>query len=413
MKRLWPLTLRGTGAVLLGIVFFVAASELGLPELMYFGALLFVVVAASVASLYATRGSQDVTRTLSSDVAAVGRASTVTAIVGVRSALPAPPGTWSDALPAALDGAAAGPFSALSSGLRGGERTVTLSYPVTGVHRGVHAIGPLTVTSTDPFGVALRRHLIRGTTPVTVVPAVIDLPPLSSSAGEAGGTLHTSANQLGQGADNLIARPYAPGDSMRRIHWRATAHRDQLMVRQEEQESTPEATVVFDRGALRWASEAMTRPGADAAFEAAVSACVSVAARLSKEGYSVEIIDSDGTALSDPLESEAEIDVVLARFATLVTRRDDHLARLPALFSGTMTGPVVVIVGRFDAADAAALAPMAHHCTLPVLLAASPVGDALDRAERAGWRCARLDPDTDLAASWSSAVDRGVSHVVG
>ena len=56
---------------------------------------------------------------------------------------------------------------------------------------------------------------------------------------------------------------------MRRIHWRATAHRDELMVRQEEQESTPEATVVLDRGVLRWSPEALRAPGADAGFEAA------------------------------------------------------------------------------------------------------------------------------------------------
>lgn len=411
MKKLWPLTMRGTGAVVLGIAFVVAAGELGLPVLLYFAMLLFVVVAAGIVSLYATKGSQDVARTLSSDVAAVGRTSTVTAVVGVRSALPAPPGTWSDALPAALAGEAVGPFTALSSGLRGDERTVELSYDVTGMRRGVHAIGPLTVTSTDTFGFARRRHVIGGTTPITVVPAVVDLPALSSWAGEAGGSLHTSAHQLGQGADNLIARPYAPGDSMRRIHWRATAHRDQLMVRQEEQESTPEATVVLDRGALRWPSEAMTQPGADPGFEAAVSACVSVAARLAKEGYTVEIIDSDGIALCDPLDSEAEVDTVLARFATLVTRRDDHLTHLSALFVGATTGPVVVIVGRFDVADAVALAPIAHHSTLPVLLSVAPVGDALGRAERGGWRAARLDPDADLAASWSSAVERGVSHV--
>ena len=98
---------------------------------------------------------------------------------------------------------------------------------------------------------------------MTVAPAVIDLPPLTNFAGEAGGTLHTTTNQLGQGADNLVARPYVPGDSMRRIHWRATAHRDELMVRQEEQESTPEASVVIDRGALRWSPEAMYAPGAD------------------------------------------------------------------------------------------------------------------------------------------------------
>ena len=132
---------------------------------------------------------------------------------------------------------------------------------------------------------------------------------------------------------------------MRRIHWRATAHRDQLMVRQEEQESTPEATVVLDRGVLRWSSDALRAPGADPAFEAAVSACVSVAARLAKEGYTVEVIDSDGTPLADPLDGDAEIDTLLARFATLTARRDDHLARLTALFAGVTTGPVILIVG--------------------------------------------------------------------
>ena len=95
---------------------------------------------------------------------------------------------------------------------------------------------------------------------MTVAPAIVDLPPLTDFAGEAGGTLHTTTNQLGQGADNLVARPYVPGDSMRRIHWRATAHRDELMVRQEEQESTPEASVVLDRGVLRWSPEAMQAP---------------------------------------------------------------------------------------------------------------------------------------------------------
>lgn len=413
MRRLWPLTLRGTGAVVLGIVFLILAGELGLPVLTYFALLLFVAVGISVASLHAMKGSQDVARSLSTDVAAVGRTSTVSVVVGVRSALPAPPGTWTDALPSAVSGSAKGSFPSLSSGLRGGERTVELTYPITGIRRGVHSLGPLTLTSTDPFGFARRRHVIGGRTSVTIVPAVADLPPLSYAAGEAGGTLHTSTNQLGQGADNLIARPYAPGDSMRRIHWRATAHRDQLMVRQEEQESTPEATVVLDRGALRWASEAMSSPGADPGFEVAVSACVSAAARLAKEGYSVELIDSDGSPLADVVDGDGELDTLLASFATLTARRDDHLMRLPALFAGVTTGPVILIVGRFDPPDAATIAPVAHHSTLPVLLAVAPIGDALERAERAGWRTAHLDPDGDVAGAWSRAVERGVSRVFG
>lgn len=418
MRRLWPLTVRGTGALALAIGCFVLAGEVGIVELQYFGILLLAVLAASVLSLALTRRTEPVSRSLHPDVATVGRESLVAVRVGVRTSVPTPPGTWRDTLPKGLRGRADGTFPALGSGLRagarGGARTVELTYALTGERRGVHSIGPLIVRSTDPFGLARRNMVFGDRTPVTVAPAVIDLPPLADFAGEAGGTLHTTTNQLGQGSDNLVARPYMSGDSMRRIHWRATAHRDELMVRQEEQESTPEASVVIDRGVLRWASEAMIAPGADPGFETAVSACVSVVARLVHDGYSVEVLDTDGTVLAERIEGGdmAEVETLLTQFATLTARRDDHLPRLLRLFAGVQTGPIIVLVGRFDPADAAAIAPVTHHSSLPMLFAVAPVGDALDRAVDAGWRASALDTDGDLAAVWSAAVGRGVSNVV-
>ncbi|MCW3492088.1 DUF58 domain-containing protein [Microbacterium sp. SSM24] len=414
MRRLWPLTVRGTGALILALTCFVMASEFGVSELMYFGILLLAVIVASVASLYLSRRSDVVTRSLAPDVATVGRESLVSVTVGVRTALPTPPGVWSDALPKGLRGKPGGIFPALSSGLRRNERVVELSYVITGALRGVHRIGPLSVRSTDPFGLARRQTVFGERTPVTVAPALIDLPPLTDFAGETGGTLHTTTNQLGQGADNLVARPYSPGDSMRRIHWRATAHRDELMVRQEEQESTPEASVVIDRGVLRWSTEAMQAPGTDPGFEAAVSACVSAVARLVHDGYAVEVIDSDGTMLAARIDGGdmAEVEAMLGHFATITARRDDDLTRLTRLFAGVMTGPVILIVGRFDASDAQAIAPVVHHSSLPMLFAVSPIGDALDRAADSGWRVGAIDPDGDLAAAWANAVGRGVSHVI-
>lgn len=77
-----------------------------------------------------------------------------------------------------------------------------------------------------------------------------------------------------------------------------------------------------------------------------------------------------------------------------------------------MTGPVVLIVGRFDPADADSIAPVAHHSTLAMLLAVAPVGDSLERASDLGWHAAVIDPDRDLAAAWSAAAERGVSHVL-
>ncbi len=413
MRRVWPLTARGTGALVLAIGCFVGAGETGVVELMYFGMLLLVVLAACIASLYLARRTDTVVRALVPDVATVGRDTLVTVRVGVRTAVPSAPGSWRDVLPKGLAGHAEGPFPALESGLRGAERSIELRYVVRGVRRGIHPIGPLSVRSTDPFGLARRSTVFGERTPVTVAPAVSDLPQLSSFAGETTGMLHTTTNQLGQGADNLIARPYVPGDSMRRIHWRASAHQDSLMVRQEEQESTPEAVVVLDRGVLRWSAEAAQSPGLDPGFEAAVSACVSAVTRLVHDGYAVEIIDSDGTELAERIDSGdmIETEAVVTRFATLTARRDDHLPRLARHFVGITTGPVILIVGRFDPADAEAVAPIAHHSTLPLLLTTGPVGDALEQAVAFGWRTGVIGPETDLASAWAAAADRGVSHV--
>ncbi|MET0811755.1 MAG: DUF58 domain-containing protein [Microbacterium sp.] len=418
MRRVWPLTVRGTGALVLALACFIIANEAGIIELLYFGVLLVALLAASLAALYLARPTDAVVRSLHPDISTVGRETLVDVRVGVRSAFPTPSGTWTDGIPKALRGRAQGSFPALGSGLRGGARggarSVDLTYSVTGVRRGVHALGRLSVRFTDPFGLARRSIMLGDRTPVTVAPAIVDLSPLVDYAGEAGGTLHTTTNQLGQGADNLVARPYVPGDSMRRIHWRATAHRDQLMVRQEEQESTPEASVVLDRGVLRWSSEALSSPGVDAGFETAVSMCVSAVARLVHDGYAVEVLDSDGTLLAERIDGGDmdDVETLLTQFATLTARRDDHLGKLSRLFAGVNTGPLVLIVGRFDPADADAIAAVPHHSTLPLLFSTSPVGDALDRAIDAGWRAHALEPDGDLAFAWSAGVGRGVRDVV-
>ena len=190
MRRVWPLTVRGTGALALALGCFVLASEIGVIELQYFGMLLLAVLAASILSLYLARRSERVERALHPDVAAVGRESSVDVRVGVRTAVPLPGGTWIDTLPVGLRGKAEGSFPALGSGLRGGARggvrTIAFSYTVVGERRGVHALGPLAVRSTDPFGLARRTTRFGTPTQVTVAPAVVDLPPLADFAGDIG-----------------------------------------------------------------------------------------------------------------------------------------------------------------------------------------------------------------------------------
>lgn len=412
VRRRWPFTLRGTGALLLTVAAFLIAERAGIPELLYFATLLAALLVAAAIALLLTRGAGTVTRVVSPDVPEVGGAATVTVRAGMRSALPSGPGRWSDTLPPALAGRAEGTSPATGSALSGDGAAVQVRYEMVGVTRGIHALGPFEVTTTDPFGLLQRRLALGRKTAVTVAPAIVDLSPLPRASGEAGGSRQTSTLQLGQGSDNLVARPYAPGDSMRRIHWRATAHRDTLMVRQEEQESSPAATVVLDRALSRWSPLAASDPGADEAFETAVTACVSVVARLVHEGYTVDVVDSDGSLLMDPVEGgdDGEARAASAGFAVLRARTDDPARRVVPASAAALSGPVVVITGTLESDDRTTLGVVAHHSALPVLLVVAERAE-LEGLRAGGWRAAVLWPGGDVAAAWDDAMEQGYAGV--
>lgn len=402
MRHAWPLTVRGTAAGVLALACFIAAAQLGSIQLLAFGVFLVALVVVSLIALHITRRDVSLSRSSEPATVPVGDDTRVTVRVSVRTALPTTPGTWADEVPDGLDGRAHGRFPALGSGLRGGDRCVDLVYDLRATRRGVHWVGPLDLTIRDPFGIARRVAQVGEVTRIIVTPECIDLPPLTAFAGATGGMLQATTTRLGQGTDNLIARPYQPGDSMRRIHWRATAHRDMLMVRQEEQESTPEATVVLDRSTKRWSEDAADRPGADPAFESAVDACVSAVNALVRDGYAVQVIDADGTALSEvvPGGELSAVAVLVARFATVAASGTSDLHTLTRLWSGSTSGPLVVVTGGLAPADVDVLAPVPAHSAHPVLLAAAPVADAIERAAATGWYAASISPGTSLRDAW-------------
>ncbi len=412
--------MRGWGALALAVAAFVGARVLALTELVYLGALVSCVIVLGWMSLWLVHRYRPAHRTFSPDVTAVGTESTVTVHVQARGSLAGTMALWQDQLPAGVE---ADGHRGRATGLLGSaaaQDEVRVSYRLRAERRGIRSIGPFSIVVTDPFGIARRRVRLGGSDEVVVTPAIVALPALGDFAGEAGGSLHTATHQLGEGADNLIPRPYLAGDSMRRINWRASAHHLELMVRQEEQESTPEATVVLDRSAHRWAPAARIEPGGDPAFETAVTAVASAAARLAREGYDVTVVDADGAALA-PLvaaDDHAAVEELALGLATVLAVDTDHLSHLPRLFAGTVAGPVVVVSGRLLPHEADMIASLAPRSALPVLLAIAdhPEGDApfaqtLGRAAQAGWRASALAPGGDIAQAWRETTNRGTTHV--
>lgn len=385
MRRRRPLTGRGAGALVAALCCVIAANVFGTRILLYIGLLLAALTLFSLLAVRLPRRSGTVTRQISTDLLTVSETSRVTVRISLR-ALRVPHGLWHDILPAAVAGDSGGEYPPESG---------QLTYPITGVRRGVWPLGPLMLRTVDPFGLAQREQAFGETRSITVVPEVFALAPLAVRVGAAGGTAHTSSTRLGQGSDNLSPRGYIPGDSMRRIHWRATAHRGQLMVRQEEEESSPDAVVVLDRSAGRWDA-----PGADAdpAFETAVSLCASAAVHLASEGYSVDVIDSAGTLLGALRGHEDDRDGLLVALAMVAPRGEGR--DLAALLGGTPPGPLVFITGRLDEEDAARLRPAG--AAAPMLFSTELLPGAAEAATPHGWTVATLGPV--IADAWEDAV---------
>ncbi|MCE0510293.1 DUF58 domain-containing protein [Microbacterium sp. KKR3/1] len=385
MRRRRPLTGRGAGALVAALCCVIAANVFGTRILLYIGLLLAALTLFSLLAVRLPRRSGTVTRQISTDLLTVSETSRVTVRISLR-ALRVPHGLWHDILPAAVAGDSGGEYPPESG---------QLTYPITGVRRGVWPLGPLMLRTVDPFGLAQREQAFGETRSITVVPEVFALAPLAVRVGAAGGTAHTSSTRLGQGSDNLSPRGYIPGDSMRRIHWRATAHRGQLMVRQEEEESSPDAVVVLDRSAGRWDA-----PGADAdpAFETAVSLCASAAVHLASEGYSVDVIDSAGTLLGALRGHEDDRDGLLVALAMVAPRGESR--DLAALIGGTPPGPLVFITGRLDEEDAARLRPAG--AAAPMLFSTELLPGAAEAATPHGWTVATLGPV--IADAWEDAV---------
>ncbi|UWF77121.1 MULTISPECIES: DUF58 domain-containing protein [Microbacterium] len=386
-RRRRTLTARGAGCLALGVLLVIAGGVAAAPALQYVGALLVLLTVIAVLAVRLPRRRGTVTRVIATDLVAVGEASRVS----VRFDLVAPGiprGVWRDVLPDAVSGTASGEYPDGSRVLR---------YEITGVRRGISTLGPLILRTVDPFGLAQREQVFGDTRTITVVPQVSALAPLPTRVGAAGGTAQTRSSRLGQGSDDLIPRRYVSGDSMRRIHWRATAHRGDLMVRQEEEESSPDAMVVLDRSAARW-PRAGEEP--DPGFEAAVSLCASAALRFMQDGYSVDVLDSSGTLLGALRGHEDDRDGLLVALAALAPRGEARDIR--SLVGGTAPGPLVMITGRLSEEDAGHLSTAG--AAAPMLFASAPEAGALAAASHRGWRTAHLRTGDDLAEVWADAL---------
>ena len=206
---------------------------------------MLALVLFSAVFVFAGHSRVRIERSFAPQVVPPGQMSHATVRITNLSVLPCLEAKWSDDLPPGISGDASGILPALG-GSHGTDSRVSFSYALQGLRRGRHPIGPLRVNVLDPFGLVFRRHKFGSPEPLTVLPRRVDLRPIAPRGTSEDGATRPAPQHVGLGEDDVIARSYLPGDAMKRLHWKATAHRGELMVRQEEQQLTPRAAVILD-----------------------------------------------------------------------------------------------------------------------------------------------------------------------
>lgn len=112
--------------------------------------------------------------------------------------------------------------------------------------RGVYSVGPLAVSSGDPFGLFRATRQFGAPSSIIVYPPFFDLPhfsvPPANLPGE--GRFRKRTHYVTPNASGV--RDYATGDSFNRIHWRSTARAGKLMVKTFELDPASDIWVILD-----------------------------------------------------------------------------------------------------------------------------------------------------------------------
>src|SRR5580765_842431 len=226
--------------------------------------------------------------------------------------------------------------------LRRDGRHLWARYVLQSVPRGRYRIEDVAVVVEDPFGLERREPRVSEAASLVVYPRLVELDRLFSESGAHARDGRRLLLRRPSGYDLHSVRDYVEGDSLRKVHWRSTARRGNLMVKELEDSPRDDVAVVLD------AWRGCPRPVLDVAVRAAGSILQTYARRsrrvafvLAGDAVAVQRVQADGDwrrALELLAGAEADGAEALARL--LIGERNPAALALD----------LVVVTPRLDAA---------------------------------------------------------------
>jgi uncharacterized protein (DUF58 family) len=419
MTKAWRLlTLRGRAFVVIGLVVVLIAMLAGQRDVLRLGLLVLAIPVIAAVLVSRARLRMSCERSVVPAQVPLGSPMRGKITLGQDGRLPAGILLLEDAVPREL-----GPHPRFLVDKADLSWRRDVEYPLLGRVRGRFTTGPLMVRTTDPFGLVRLDRQFVATSDVMVTPQVVPLPAMRA-AGGAGSTGEARPHRIGVvGQDDALVREYHQGDDVRRVHWRSTARRGELMVRREEQSWDPSASIILDTRSRAHAGEGMY-----SSLEWAISAAASVAIHFLDDGFGIEIYEADGPLhISGSMgqHSSASQQLVINRLTDLKPRLTSTMHYAVEAATVDRAGQLVVaIMGRMDAADAHSLLRVRRNRAqgLVLMIDAGSYADVEDNERQQNesdvavqilrdnqWRVIRVSRGMSVAEAWAGLEQLGTT----
>jgi uncharacterized protein (DUF58 family) len=409
------LTLRGRSFLAAGGAAAGCALVLGQRDLLRVGVLLVALPLACAVVLGRARYRLALVRTINPQRVFAGSTARVRLELENLTRLPTRVLLAEDRVPYSL-----GPSPRFVLARLGGGRRAAVTYSLRTDVRGRYLVGPLRLRLADPFGMCELTRAFTATDPLVVVPPTFPLTPVQAGGMWVGTGESLARSAAASGEDDVATREYRYGDDLRRVHWRSTARKGELMVRRDEQPRQLRATVLLDARRDGHRGE-----GPASSFEWAVVAAASVGVHLAGQRYGVRLVlDGHPSSWTGPYSGDSA-GQLLDELAVVESNGPESLtAALGTLARGGGDGLVVAVLGEIDDETATVLARLGRQgargiaillrttawSTLPPVI----VADLDGRREHAaavlrsgGWLVTDAGPEENVTQVWQRVAATG------
>jgi uncharacterized protein (DUF58 family) len=148
--------------------------------------------------------------------------------------------------------------------------------------RGQFHLGPWQIRTSDPFGIFMLTQFYPVTNEIIIHPPIYGRLPVQLPSGESSGQQRVRHYAWQATLNAASVRPYQPQDPHHWIHWPISAHRDQLYVRQFDQDAAGDVWLLLDLE-----RETQLGQGAQSTEEQSVLLAASLSARALRQNRAV------------------------------------------------------------------------------------------------------------------------------